>query len=299
MSPKKSPKKQHPLPDRVDFKVWKSRVVPHLRSPTCEGQTLHRWMEKQAEYLIAIGDMDGAEEDSLLECVYNMTRPPLASEPDRKRNEFAAAKLENLLPQIESTIGALRAAGSQVVSEGGIPSVDVARLLPSLQEASIQIRGALIFLAQPYARSADALSYCLVFLNQLRGDNNSEIDKKHIDLVRVIMGAHGFSDDDLRAGNISRDSLKRRTIHKRIDAVLRQHFALVESHLEMSREQRNEPPFDPTFWKMQNVPEILRRVELLQQRDLAEFLQKWVARQKEVAEFLQKLAAEKIPPKSL
>lgn len=138
----------------------------------------------------------------------------------------------------------------------------------------------------------------MVFLRELHGDEASNIDAKEPDLARVIMKAHGFSNADLDQGKVSEYSRKRGTIRKRIDTAVGEYLDLVESHLEMYRKHRNEIPFDPTFWQKQNVPEILRAVELLQRRDLAEFLQKRVARQKQVAEFLQKLAAEKVPPKS-
>jgi hypothetical protein len=168
----------------------------------------------------------------------------------------------------------------------------------SLDEAEFQIRSMLMFLARRYSRSADALSYCVVFLRELHGDEVSEIDTKKVALVRVIMKAHGFSNADLDEGKVSEYSRKRGTIRKRIDAFFREHINLVESNLELDRQRRNEPSFDPTFWQKQNVLEILRVVELVQQRELAEFLQKRMARQEQVAKFLQKLAAEKVPPKS-
>jgi hypothetical protein len=76
-------------------------------------------MEKQAAYLTLIGDTEGAQEDSLLEYVYRITRLQLASESERRAHVSAISMLENLHSQIEETVKELSKFSSSIVPEDG------------------------------------------------------------------------------------------------------------------------------------------------------------------------------------
>jgi len=199
--------------------------------------------------------------------------------------------LEKLLSQIEETVKELSKFNSSIVPEDGGPPITLSRLLPSLEDAEFQIRSMLMFLARRSARSADALSYCLFFLSELCGGELLEISENDLKLVRVIMKAHGFSDNDLIDGKLVKASWKNRTIQKRIDTFFGEYTNVINSQLELDEKRSNKPSFDPTLWQRQNLPELLRVVELVQERELAEFLQKRVARQQQMAELLKKLEA--------
>ena len=83
---KKSPKKHNPLPKLVDFKTWKNKMLPYLRSPGPEGEALHRWLEKKEAHLTSVGNTAGAQRDSLLEELYQMTRPRFFSDAERTKH---------------------------------------------------------------------------------------------------------------------------------------------------------------------------------------------------------------------
>ena len=232
MSPKKSLKKQHPLPKLVDFKTWKNKVVPYLRSPGPEGKVLHRWLEEKAAALTSVGNTDEAQRDSLLEELYEMTRPRFFSDAERKKHVLVTKSLTTLLPEIEGAIGALNAC-SRVVPLYGIVSrsLSLSKLSRNLEEAAFYGRRALIFLDQRYQRSEDALSHCMWFLAELKSYKISE--PKAVALGWMIMKAHGFLEGDLI--RLSTDSQKFGTPQKARRKMIRDYVKVVDSVLELHR----------------------------------------------------------------
>ena len=283
MSPNKSPKKQHPIPERVDFPTWELRFTRSVKTNTDQGQALERWIDKTADYLRHIGDTEAAKRNSLYGAIYRMTLPQPASE--RKASEAAILKLRKLQRPVQDAVKALKSCGSQVSSNSkeGMPPIAVSRLLPSLEGASLYVKRALMILDRNNMQTADALSYCLPFLIDLHGCEVS--DSKALALGRLVMEAHGFSDEDLKGFDDSRKG----PAGPRRRKLVRENMNALNWILEMDRQRSNEPSFDPTRWQRQNLPELLRVVELVQERELAEFLQRRVARQQQVAELLKKL----------
>lgn len=233
MSPKKSPKTQHPLPVTVDFETWKARLAPYLRSPaTRAGQALLRWLETKAAYLTSVGNTDGAQRDSLLEELYQMTRPRFFSDAERKKHVSVTKNLTTLLPEIEAAIGALNAC-SRVVPLYGIASrtLSLSKLSRNLEEAALYGRRALIFLDRRNQRSEDALSHCMWFLAELRSYKIPE--PKAVALGRVIMMAHGFSENDLARFTVS--SQKDGTPRKARRKMFLDDIKVVDSVFELRR----------------------------------------------------------------
>ena len=252
MSPKKSPKKQPPELTSVDFKTWKTKVVPYLRSPGPEGQALHRWLEKHAADLTSVGNTDGAQRDLLLERLYHMTSPRRVSEGERKKHEAVTASLTTLLPKIKSALEALDVC-SRVVPIYGFPPQTIAltKLSGNLEEAAFYIERARLFLDYSYQSPEDAISHCLYFIGEMRSYKVPE--PKVVALCQVIMRAHGFADDELVKFSINsqRDGTPRKASRKMIakfgkvlNSVFELHGAYRDKYLEnetvVLMEQKNK-----------------------------------------------------------
>jgi len=222
------------------------------------GQAWDRWLEKQAEFYKSFGDTERAQRDSLFELAYLMTRPQLASDVEKKKHDYAATKLGELLPLMESALGAIKACGSQVVPEDGTPALDLSELSRNLEDSAFHIQEALRFLVKPRGRSANALSHCVMFLSDLGSCKVTEKDA--LALTRLLMKAHGFQEDDLiilsgfsrksfSIDSISREPKRTGTAHKRVQALISSKFDMVESLLESRRIHKKEPPFNPALYK--------------------------------------------------
>jgi len=258
MSPTKSPKKQHPLPKLVNFPTWKIRFTKSVKRNHDESQALDCWIDKTAEYLRLIGDMEGATRDSLYEKLYRMTRPHFSSTSERKAHETAILKLRELLPAVQITIGALQACGSQLSpnSKDGMPPFGISKLIASLEQQADYLKGALLYFDRGNMPSADALSYCLPFLIDVRGCKVSVI--KALALGRLAMKAHGFSDmecfDDARKGPAG----------PRMRKLVREYMHVLTSILETDRKK----PFDPArYLKKKDVEDLF----ILLQKNAEEF----------------------------
>jgi hypothetical protein len=185
MSPsKKSAKKHYPLPLRVDFNTWKTRVRRSLTPNSREAKALKCWFEKEAAICAKIGKPEGATRDSLLESVYIWTRPQLASEAEREKHESVAHRLKNLQLAIESALGAIRACNSEVLPEGSMLPLDLSELTSNLEETTFHIRCALLFLDQPYERSGKVISYCWMFIRELQRCVKGGVKGDHRDGVK-------------------------------------------------------------------------------------------------------------------
>jgi hypothetical protein len=184
-------------------------------------------------------------------------------------HEAAVLNLKKLQRPIQDAVKALKACGSQVSpnSKDGMPPIAVSRLLPSLEEAALYVKGALMYLDRNNMQSADALSYCLPFLIDLHGCKVSE--RKALALGRLVMKAHGFLDEDVKGFDDARGG----PAGPRRRKLVREYMNVLNSFLEMAQKHRNEPPFDPT--------------RFFQKKDAEELLL-----------LLQKKAAEEFPPKS-
>jgi hypothetical protein len=218
MSPSETPaKKKYPLPPQVDFDTWKARIARRLKPGTSELNTLYRWVEHHSAYFVQIGHSELSSTDALLEAVFELTQPEIASEHERRKHDFAATKIRGLLPEIEATIGALKATGSNIVPKGGTYGRRFNNLQRSLEKAASEIRWALIITDRPYVRSADVLSHCILFLASFDGCGVSEPDA--LALTSLLMKAYGFSDEELEV--FGKRSVETGTIRKRKKAFLK------------------------------------------------------------------------------
>jgi hypothetical protein len=217
MSPNKSPKKQQETPKPVDFKTWKLQLEKFYRPTSIEGRALKCWMERKAADLTAIGGREDSQRDSLLEYAYRMTCPTFLSKDEREQRNSVTTTLTALLKQINKTRKVLNSY-SQVMFPGGTPrhNPTLSKLSRNLEDATFYARHALIFPGQSYQRKADALSHCLSFLVELREYKISE--PKAVKLGRLMMKAHGFSDDELIRFSIDsqRDGTPRKAKRKMI-----------------------------------------------------------------------------------
>jgi hypothetical protein len=246
MSPsKKSARKQSSLPDRVDFATWKQNVARLLAIKSPAGEAFLRWLQKKMDFARKIGNVEGAEMDALLESAYHMTRPQLASESEKKRHDFAALKVGELLPVIESTIGALKATGSMLVPKDGTPPYTFSALQQHLEAAAIEVKSALLYLERPYMREADALNHCIMFISELSGYRVPEEDA--LSLGRVLMKAHGFSDEDLE--DFSKRSVETGKVRKRRRDYVKNWFKAGLSALETHQKLSGHVPIDITKYK--------------------------------------------------
>jgi hypothetical protein len=210
-------KKKYPLPPQVDFDTWRARIARRLKHGSPELDTLYRWVEHHSAYFVQIGHSELSSTDALLEAVFELTQPEIESEHERRKHDFAATKIRGLLPEIEATIGALKATGSNIVPKGGTHGRRFNNLQQSLEKAANQIRWALIITDRPYTRSADVLSHCILFLASFDGCGVSEPDI--LALTSLLMKAHGFSDEELEV--FDKRSVETGKIRKRIKAALK------------------------------------------------------------------------------
>jgi hypothetical protein len=241
----KPAKKQHPLPQRADFKTWKDSLDQSLKSGSPERQALDRWLEAQAEFYRSLGETERAHRDSLFEVAYLMTRPQLGSDAEKRKHQFVATKLKELLPVVESTLGTIKACGSGVLPEDGTPAIHLSDLSGSLEDSAFYIQEALKFLARPYGRSADVLGHCLVLLLQLKEDQVPE--RNALALTRLLMRAHGFPNDELDVFSLKTHETG--TARKRRRDILGKYFHMIESNLDSRRIHKKEPPFNPALYK--------------------------------------------------
>jgi hypothetical protein len=215
MSPsRKTTKNQHPLPPPVDFETWKAKLALLLKHRSPELDALGLWIQHHSAYFAQIGHSELTSTDALLEGVFKLTQPELASEHERYKHEYAATKIRELLPEIESAIGALKATGSSIVPRDGIPGRLFHPLQRSLEDAANQIRWALIIFDRPYMRSADIISHCISFLASIYLCEVRELDS--LALTSLLMKAHGFSDEQLEV--FDKRSVESGKIRKRIKA---------------------------------------------------------------------------------
>jgi len=212
---------------------------------TPEGEALRCWLTERAAYYSSFGETERAQRDSLLDEVYRLTRPKLASEDERKKHESAARKLRELLPMVDSTVKALKVCGSEVFPKDGTPPITMSELLLHLEESAFIIKGSLLYLDRPHMRSADVLSYSLTFVTMVM--NCGVVEADALGLARLAMKAHGFTDDEL--GVFSDDSRKVGTPRKRRKDVISHYFDVVESYLEQYRKHNNIPEFNPAQYR--------------------------------------------------
>lgn len=246
MSPsKKSAKKQRPLPPQVDFETWLQQLARCIAPRSREATTLQGWAERRAAYYTFLGETEQASAESLLKHVFVMTRPQLTSGVEKKKHEAVARQLKGLLPELVSALGAIKACNSLVVPEDGIPPLDLSQITVHLEEAAPLIRGALLHLDRPYRRSGDVLSHCWLFIGELENSTTSEMDA--LSLCRLLMKAHGFSDDELEV--FSKRSREAGTVRKRRHAAGNKLFDTVEAYLELMRKHKNIPPFNPALYR--------------------------------------------------
>ena|ERR1035437_6432355 len=208
---KKSAHKRSSLPDRVDFSTWKQNVARFLAIKSPAGEAFLCWLQKKMDSARFIGDVEGAEMDSLLESAYHMTRPQLASESEKKKRDFATLKISELLPVLESAIGALKATDSKLVPKDGTPALTLSALQHHLEEAAFETKNVLLILERQYMREADALNHCIMFLTELSNYKVPAADA--LALGRVLMKAHGFSDEELE--DFSKRSVETGRVRKR------------------------------------------------------------------------------------
>lgn len=244
MSPsKKSARKKHPLPPRVDFETWNTRLKRSLAPRSREAKALGSWLEREAAINKSMEKRGVATRESPLETVYLWTQPQLASEAERARHASVAPMLKDLRPTIEGVLGAIKACKSEVLPEGGLLPIGLCELASNLEEAAFHIRTALIFLDRPYRRSGDALSYCWMFIRQLQQCCDiSEMDA--LSLCRVLMKAHGFLDDELEV--FSKRSHDAGTVRKRIRKEIKSIFDASDSAQELYRKVKNVEPLNRT-----------------------------------------------------
>lgn len=246
MSPtKKSSKKRQPLPDRVDFQTWKQNVARFLSIKSPAGEAFLCWLQKKRDFAVHIGAQEDAEIDSLLATAYNMTRPQLGSLAEKARHDYAALKIREILPALEDTIRAMKATNSQLVPEDGIPPLNLSSFQRHLENAESEAKGILLFLDRPNMREADALNHCIMFLSQLHEYRVPEADA--LALGRVLMRAHGFSDDDL--GDFSKRSVDSGKARKRRSNYVSNWFNTALTALEMHQKHSKQTPFDRTPYK--------------------------------------------------
>jgi hypothetical protein len=246
MSPiKKSARKMHRMPPRVDFATWRTRLKRSLSPRSREAKALESWLEREAAINKSMEKTEAATRESPLETVYLWTRPQLASEAERAQHASVAPMLKDLRPAIEGVLGAIKACSSEVLPEGGLLPIGLCELASNLEEVAFHIRTALIFLDRPYRRSGDALSYCWMFIQQLQQCCDvSEMDA--ISLCRLIMKAHGFLDDELEI--FSKMSHDAGTVRKRIRKEIKSIFDASDSAQELYRKVKNLGPFDRTSY---------------------------------------------------
>jgi hypothetical protein len=239
-------KKQPPLPKRVDFKTWRARFERILVPRTPEGKALSCWLTQEATYLTSLGETERAQRDSLLESLYLMTRPKLASDFEKKKHESAVGQLRELLLMVESTVKAIKGCGSQLVPKDGHPPLDMSELLLHLEESAFIMKGALsYYLNRPHMHSADALSYCVAFIS---GVIDAGVDEPGaIGLAKVAMRAHGYDEEEL--GRFSVASQRAGTPRKRRNNVIDTFFNAGNSYLEQERKHKNIPGFNPAHYR--------------------------------------------------
>lgn len=242
---KQSAPKRSSLPDRVDFSTWKQNVARFFAIKSPAGEAFLCWLQKKMDHARFIGDVEGAEMDSLLESAYHMTRPQLASQSEKKRHDFAVLKIGELLPVLEDTVRVLKATDSKLVPKDGSPAHTLTALQHHLEEAAIEIKSTLLVFERKYMREADALNHCIMFLTELNNYKIPEADA--LALGRVLMKAHGFSDDDLE--DFSKRSVETGKVRKRRSDFVNNWFTTMQSSLEMRQKHSNQPPIDLTKYR--------------------------------------------------
>ena len=215
MSPsKKTAKNQYPLPESVDFEAWKARLARLLKHRSPEVDAFNRWANYQSAHFGKIGHSELSSGESLLKEAFELTQPEFVSEQVKPKSEFAATKIRELLPEIESAIGALKATDLRIVPKDGTAVGRFDTLQHSLKTSANEIRRALIVTDRPYMRSPHFLSHCILFLITLDDCGVSEADAYA--LTSLLMKAHGFSDDELVV--FDKGLIKTGTIRKRVKA---------------------------------------------------------------------------------
>lgn len=155
------------------------------------------------------------------------------------------AALRALAPKLRSTAGAIKVCGKHVVPADGTPELDLSELLFHLDKSSVLTEGALLFLDRKRVRSADVLSHCAVFLSTLSDCGVAE--PAALALTRTIMGAHGYTNDELKL--LSPKSGRLGTPRKRKKDVISTYFDVAQSFLELKRKIENRPPFNAKLFR--------------------------------------------------
>jgi hypothetical protein len=180
--------------EHVDFETWKANLAGLLKHGSAELRAFQQWMTNHSEYFAQIGRPELTNANALLEVAFECTQPEISSKEELRRYEFAAKKVRELLPDIDTTIGALRSTRSYLIPKDGMGGRRFDSLRRSLEKAAGQIRWALIITDRPNVRSADIVDYCITFLASIFMCDVTERDA--LALTSLLMKAHGFSDEE-------------------------------------------------------------------------------------------------------
>ena len=244
----KTSKKQLRLPPRVDFRTWKDQFDRTLRPSSPEGKAFKCWMAQKVDYYSFLGVTERAERDSLVQEIFEMTCPPMASDAEAKKHRAAVTKVKELLPMLNSTIGSLKACGPQVAPKDGSAPPTLSDLSLHLEESAFKINIALLYLDWPYMRSADVLSYCWPFISSLVSSGITEPDA--VCLAEVAMKAHGFTQDEIEV--LSKKSQRAGTIRKRREKGINNFFDTGESAMQRIRQHKDLPEINLAKYRKKN-----------------------------------------------
>jgi len=246
MSPsKKVAKKKYPLPPPVDFETWKLALARCIGPRSNEAMALQHWAEGRAAYYTMLGETEEASADSILRYAYFMTQPKIPSGVEKKKVEAVVRKLRDLLPGMVSALGGIKTCNPQILAEDGLLPLDLSGLTVLLEEAALGVRGTLLLFDRPYERSPDVLTYCVVFLSELQSKEVSEIEA--LSLCRLLMKAHGFSDEELEV--FLRHSRDAGTVRKRRRAAFGKVLKASEAYFELMRQHNKMSRIDLTLFE--------------------------------------------------
>jgi hypothetical protein len=197
------------IPNRVPFDQWKMKVRRTITPANSAGKAFKPWM-------------------SHLEIVYDLTRPLLASEADRKAHAHLRTALLEISRTLRNVIGEIDDAGSKVIPKGGWMEFKLDGLQQKLADARKESLRVVRMVLKRKEQEPKVYTHCMPFICQLRDAGVGIEDIAGI--CMVVMQAHGFTRTQLSVFSPSSVS-KNKTLQKAIVAHDNKRAAVIQQSI--------------------------------------------------------------------
>jgi len=184
------------IPARVPFEQWKVTVLTLIKPASSTGTAFKPWLPH-------------------LRVVYDLTRPLLATESERKTHAHLRESLLELSRTLHSVMGQIDTAGGVIIPKSGWIEFSVGRLRRHLAESRQESLRVARLVLRPREQNPKVYDHCMPFIHELRKAFVGIEDIAGI--CMVLMQAHGFTQAQLIVFTPS-SVKKRKTLQKAIAA---------------------------------------------------------------------------------